>query len=151
MKNRTILLVEDNPDDLELTLMALREGDIQNEIVTARDGKEALDWLFGEGVFAGRDVRHQPIVVLLDLKLPKINGLEVLETLRADPRTRTTPVVMLTSSREQEDLARAYASGVNSYIQKPVEFESFSSAVHSLGAYWSVLNQSPPPPASDGK
>lgn len=145
MANKTILLVEDNPDDEELTLRSLRKANIVNEVVVARDGGEALDFLFGTGKHAGRDAGHMPSVVLLDLKLPKLNGIEVLHRLRADPRTRLLPVVVLTSSSEDEDMLRSYESGANSYVRKPFDFSAFATAVTQLGMYWMLLNQAPPP------
>ncbi len=141
MSPKTILLVEDDPDDEVLTLRGLRESHITNEIVVARDGAEALDYLFATGKYAGRDLRAQPSVVLLDLKLPKIDGLEVLRRLRADPRTRLVPVVILTSSDEEQDRLGGYSLGANSYVRKPVDFVQFSEAVHQLGLYWLVLNE----------
>jgi two-component system response regulator len=144
MAEKTILLVEDNADDEELTIRALRQAKVANEVVVARDGIEALDYLFGKGRFEGRDTAHQPTVVLLDLKLPKLNGLDVLQRLRADSRTRLVPVVVLTSSSEDEDMLNSYASGANSYVRKPVEFGSFAGAVTQLGVYWLLLNEPPP-------
>jgi CheY-like chemotaxis protein len=144
MAEKTILLVEDNPDDEALTKRALRMAKIANDIVVAHDGAEALDYLFGEGAFAGRDVLQVPAVVLLDLKLPKLSGLEVLQRVRADPRTRLVPVVVLTSSSEDEDMLRSYQSGANSYVRKPVEFGAFAHAVSQLGVYWLLLNQPVP-------
>jgi len=144
MADKTILLVEDNPDDEDLTLRALRQAKISNEVVVARDGIEALDYLFGKGKFEGRDAAKLPTVVLLDLKLPKLSGLDVLQRLRADPRTKLVPVVILTSSSEDEDMLRSYASGANSYVRKPVEFGPFANAVQQLGVYWLLLNQPPP-------
>jgi two-component system, response regulator len=141
---RSILLVEDNPDDEALTLRALSRNNIRNPVVVARDGVEALDWLFGRGPHEGRDATDIPAVVLLDLKLPKLNGLEVLRELRADDRTRRTPVVVLTSSREEQDLISSYNFGANSYIRKPVDFGQFVDAVRQLGLYWLVLNEPPP-------
>ena len=141
MKGRPVLLVEDNPDDEELTLLVLRESHILNEIVVARDGAEALDYLFGTGKYAGRDVRSAPQVILLDLKLPKLDGLEVLRRLRADPRTALIPVVILTSSSEEENIIASYRSGANSYVRKPVEFHRFADAVRQLGLYWLLLNE----------
>jgi two-component system response regulator len=137
-----ILLVEDNPDDEELTMRALRK--IANEVVVARDGSEALEFIFGTGRHAGRDVERLPAVILLDLKLPKLSGLDVLQRLRADPRTRLVPVVVLTSSSEDEDMLRSYRFGANSYVRKPVEFGAFANAVTQLGVYWMLLNESPP-------
>jgi two-component system, response regulator len=142
--HRTILLVEDNPDDEELTLRALSRNNISNEVVVVRDGQEAVDWLEGTGPHAGRDVSEIPALVLLDLKLPKIDGLEVLRRLRAHPRTALVPVVILTSSKEDRDRARGYQSGANSYVQKPVDFTSFVDAVRQLGMYWLMLNEPPP-------
>jgi len=144
MAEKLILLVEDNDDDEELTTRALRQARIANEIIVARDGKEALDYLFGEGAHAGRDVTRAPAVVLLDLKLPKVSGLEVLQRLRADPRTKLIPVVVLTSSSEDEDMLKSYQFGANSYVRKPVEFSAFASAVSQLGVYWLLLNQEVP-------
>jgi two-component system response regulator len=141
-----ILLVEDNADDETLTLRALRKNNILNEVVTARDGAEALDFLFGRGPFAGRDVTIQPQIILLDLKLPKIDGLEVLRRLRQDPRTRLLPVAILTTSNEERDILASYELGANSYIRKPVDFEQFMEAVRQLGLYWLVLNVPPPVP-----
>jgi CheY-like chemotaxis protein len=144
MAEKTILLVEDNADDEELTIRALRQAKVANEVVVTRDGIEALDYLFGNGKFEGRDTTHQPAVVLLDLKLPKLNGLDVLQRLRADDRTRLVPVVVLTSSSEDEDMLNSYASGANSYVRKPVEFGAFAGAVTQLGIYWLLLNEPPP-------
>lgn len=144
MRTRRILLVEDNPDDVALTLRALRAHRVANEVVVAEDGVEALDYLFGEGKYAGRDVRDLPVVVLLDLKLPRVDGLEVLRRVRADERTRLVPVVILTSSREEQDLVASYASGANSYVRKPVDFNQFVEAVRQLGLYWLLLNEPPP-------
>ncbi|MEP6670100.1 MAG: response regulator [Chthoniobacter sp.] len=138
-----ILLVEDNPDDLELALRALEKAKITNRIEVARDGVEALDFIFCEGPHVGRKFEDKPRVILLDLKLPKIDGLEVLKRLKADPRTQMIPVVMLTSSREQRDLVQSYRLGANSYIVKPVAFEGFVNAVQDLGMYWLLLNQPP--------
>jgi CheY-like chemotaxis protein len=139
----TVLLVEDNPRDEELTLLALEESHLVNEIVVARDGAEALDYLFGTGVHAGRDTRVQPQLVLLDLKLPKVDGLEVLARLRQDARTALLPVVMLTSSDVEHDLVRSYQLHVNSYIRKPVDFVQFLEAIKHLGMYWLLLNHAP--------
>lgn len=138
-----ILLVEDNPEDLELTLRALRQANLGNQIEIARDGAEALDFIFCEGAHAGRKIEDTPRLVLLDLKLPKVDGLEVLERIKSDPRTRHIPVVVLTSSKEQSDLVRSYQVGVNSYIVKPVNFDGFTKAVQELGMYWLLLNESP--------
>jgi CheY-like chemotaxis protein len=144
MLNKMIMLVEDNPDDEALTLRALRKNNIQNTVVVARDGVEALDYLFGTGIHAARDMRLKPVVVLLDLKLPKIDGVEVLRRLRADERTKLIPVVVLTSSKEEQDLINSYSFGCNSYIRKPVDFIQFVEAVRQLGLYWLVLNEAPP-------
>lgn len=139
-----ILLVEDNPDDEALTLRALKKNNIMNEVVVARDGVEALDYLFGKGVYADRDMSVMPHLILLDLKLPKMDGLEVLRYLRTDDRTRILPVVILTSSKEEQDLINGYSLGANSYVRKPVDFSQFSESVRQLGLYWFVLNESPP-------
>ena len=144
MHNKVILLVEDNPDDETLTLRALSKNKILNEIVVARDGAEALDYLFGTGAHAGRDTTIQPQLILLDLKLPKIDGLEVLQRLRADPRTALLPVTILTTSNEERDIVASYQLGVNSYVRKPVDSDSFIEAVRQLGLYWLVLNTAPP-------
>ena len=143
MNSRPILLVEDNPDDVELTVMALKESKITNPVVIARNGVEALDYLFGTGSHAGRDVSVQPVVVLLDIKLPLLSGKDVLKRMREDDRTRRTPVVMLTSSDERADIANTYDLGANSYVRKPVEFEGFVTAARQLGLYWTVLNEPP--------
>lgn len=143
MKQKTVLLVEDNPDDEALTLRALRKQNLANEIVVVRDGQEALDWLFAEGEFAQRDINDLPQVILLDLKLPKVNGLQVLERLRANPVTRNVPVVVLTSSNEEQDVVRSYDLGANSYVRKPVDFEQFLDAARELGLFWLVLNEVP--------
>jgi two-component system response regulator len=143
MKEPVIMLVEDNADDEALTMRALKKNNISNEIVVARDGVEALDYLFAIGAHAGRDIGMQPAVILLDLKLPKLDGFEVLRRLRADPRTRLLPVVILTSSKEQQDIANGYDLGANSYVRKPVDFQQFVEAVRQLGLYWLVLNEKP--------
>jgi two-component system response regulator len=143
--NRPILLVEDNPSDIDLTRRALEKGRIVNELVVAEDGEEALEYLFGSGRHAGRDTSKLPAVALLDLKLPKIPGLEVLRRIRADARTRRLPVIILTSSREEQDVGTGYDLGVNSYIVKPVDFTRFQHAIEQLGLYWLVLNEPPPP------
>ncbi len=140
-----ILLVEDNPKDVELTLHALKMYHLTNPIQVVRDGAEALEFLFCTGAYSDRQIKDGPKVVLLDLKLPKVNGLEVLEKIKADPRTRALPVVVLTSSREDRDIAQCYKLGVNSYIIKPVDFEQFAEAVRTLGLYWLLLNQPPGP------
>lgn len=139
-----ILLVEDNKDDLELALHALRRERLANRIQIARDGEEALDFLFCRGEFADRTMDHQPRLVLLDLKLPKVDGLQVLKQIKDDPRTKTIPVVILTSSKEERDLVTSYKLGVNSYIQKPVDFDQFRDTVKQLGLYWLVVNQAVP-------
>ncbi len=141
---RTILLVEDNPDDVELTLRALKQYHVQNKIAVVRDGAEALDYLFAAGAYADRDKIALPAVVLLDLKLPKIDGLEVLRRLRADKRTMLTPVVVLTSSKEEQDIVNSYRFGANSYVRKPVDFNQFIEAARQLGLYWLVINEPPP-------
>jgi len=138
-----ILLVEDNPDDLEMTLHALRKANVANHIQVARDGAEALDFIFAEGAFASRKMEDGPKVILLDLKLPKVDGSEVLARIKGDPRTRKIPVIILTSSKEQTDVFKTYDLGVNSYIVKPVDFEHFVQAVQDLGMYWLLLNQPP--------
>lgn len=138
-----ILLVEDSPEDLELTQRALRNANLGNHIQVARDGEEALDFIFCEGTHVGRRIEDTPKMILLDLKLPKVDGLEVLERIKGDPRTKHIPVVVLTSSKEQVDVIKSYQLGVNSYIVKPVNFEGFTSAVQELGMYWLLLNQPP--------
>ena len=143
MSDKTILLVEDNPDDVTLTLRALKKNNLLNEVIVARDGVEALDYLFCEGNYANRAPEHLPELILLDLKLPKVDGLEVLKRIRANGRTKLLPVVILTSSNEQSDIISGYELGVNSYIRKPVDFEQFIEAVRQLGLYWLVLNQAP--------
>src|SRR5262245_23205461 len=141
MSEKMILLVEDNPDDEELTTRALRQAKVANDLVVVRDGAEAIDFLYGTGQYAGRDLTRMPALILLDLKLPKMGGLEVLEKLRADERTRLVPTVILTSSSEDEDMLKSYQRGANSYVRKPVEFNSFVNAVGQLGVYWMLLNQ----------
>ena len=143
MQQKILLLVEDNPDDEVLTLRALRKHNLVNEIVVARDGQEALDYLFGEGEYSGRDTRVLPQVILLDLKLPKVDGLQVLERLRAEPQTRHIPVVVLTSSNQEQDMLRSYDLGANGYVRKPVDFGQFLEAARQLGLYWLVLNEVP--------
>ena len=147
--SRTILLVEDNQDDEELTLRALSRNNIGNQVKVVRDGQEAIDWLEGTGPHAGRDVTETPALILLDLKLPKVDGLEVLRRLRTNPQTAMVPVVILTSSKEDRDRASGYKSGANSYVQKPVDFTEFVAAVKQLGMYWLVLNEPPPTSASE--
>lgn len=142
-----ILLVEDTPEDLELALRALRKANLANHIQIARDGAEAMEFIFAEGAHKGRKVEDGPKVILLDLKLPKVDGMEVLRRVKSDPRTKTIPVVVLTSSKEQKDVVESYQLGVNSYIVKPVNFERFAAAVQDLGMYWLLLNQ---PPKLDG-
>jgi two-component system, response regulator len=145
MENKNvILLVEDNPDDEALTLRALKKNNIKNEVVVARDGAEALEFLFGTGKYAGRNTDVMPQVVLLDLKLPKVEGLEVLRQVRADKRTKLLPVVILTSSNEEQDRIQGYDLGANSYVRKPVDFSQFLDAARQLGLYWLVLNEAPP-------
>jgi len=143
MNNKVILLVEDNPDDVKLTLRALKKNNIMNEVVVAQDGVEALEYMFGEGKYAGRDAAVKPQVVLLDLKMPKMDGLEVLQRLRSDKRTHLQPVVILTTSSEDKDRIDSYKLGANSYIRKPVDFNQFAEAVQQLGLYWLVLNEAP--------
>lgn len=147
MIEHIILLVEDSSSDEELTLRALRKSGVANRVIVTRDGAEALDYLFAQGAFAARDPRETPQVVLLDLNLPKIGGLEVLRRIRADERTKLLPVVVLTSSGEDNDLLRGYGSGANSYVVKPVDFTQFAEAVRQLGLFWLVHNQPPPPVA----
>jgi two-component system response regulator len=144
MRTKTILLVEDNADDELLTLRAFKKHNLGNEIVVAHDGVEALDYLFGTGAYQGRDTSELPELVLLDLKLPKLDGLKVLQAIRADERTKRLSVVILTSSTEEKDLLEGYDLGANSYIRKPVDFTEFAQAVHQLGLYWLVLNERPP-------
>ncbi len=143
VNEKYVLLVEDNPDDVALTQRAFKKSNIANKMVVATDGAEALDFLFGTGSYDGRDVSKMPEVVLLDLKLPKIDGLEVLRRLRQDDRTKLLPVVILTSSKEEQDMLRGYALGANSYVRKPVDFIEFTEAVRELGLYWLILNQTP--------
>ena len=143
MKDRAILLVEDNPDDAELTMLALKQNNVGNAVKWVKDGAEALDYLFCRGAYADREPAV-PVLVLLDLKLPKVDGLEVLRQMRADARCRLTPVVILTSSAEERDIAQGYGLGANSYVRKPVDFAHFHEATRQLALYWLVLNQSPP-------
>ena len=143
VKAESILLVEDNPDDVELTMRAFRKNNIANRVVVAHDGVEALDYLFGSGQFASRDTRDVPRLILLDLKLPNIDGLQVLERLRADDRTKLTPGVILTSSKEEQDLLKGYRCGANSYVRKPVDFNHFVDAVRQIGLYWLLINELP--------
>ena len=143
-QKKTILLVEDNPDDVELTLRALKQYNVRNEIVVVRDGAEALDYLFASGTYADRDASAMPTVVILDLKLPKVDGLEVLQRIRADERTELIPVVILTSSKEERDMVNGYKLGANSYVQKPVDFTQFLETARQLGLYWLVINEPPP-------
>ena len=144
MAEKFMLLVEDNADDEILTLHALQENKILNKVVVARDGAEALDYLFGTGAHVGRDLSEMPTVILLDLKLPKIDGLEVLRRLRADDRTRLVPVVILTTSEEDRDLVTSYSLGANSYVHKPVDMDQFVAAVRQLGLFWLIVNEAPP-------
>ncbi|HEY7841105.1 MAG TPA: response regulator [Gammaproteobacteria bacterium] len=144
MGEKLILLVEDNPDDEELTVRSLRKSGVANDIAIARDGSEAVEFLFCQGRHEGRSPEIMPAVVLLDLKLPKLSGIDVLKRMRADPRTQYIPVVVLTSSSEDEDMVRSYESGANSYVRKPVNFEAFVQAVSQLGLYWMLLNERPP-------
>lgn len=144
INHKVILLVEDNPDDEALTIRALNRNHIANEVIVAHDGVEALDYIFGTGLYAGRDISLKPAVILLDLKLPRIDGLEVLRRLRSDERTKLLPVVVLTTSGEEQDLLDSYSLGCNSYIRKPVDFLQFSEAIRQLGMYWLLMNQSPP-------
>ena len=144
INTKSILLVEDNPDDEALAIRALKRHHISNDIVVARDGVEALDYLFGRGIHADRDISIKPTVVLLDLKLPRVDGLEVLRQLRADDRTRLLPVVVLTTSSEEQDMLSSYSLGCNSYIRKPVDFVQFSEAIRQLGMYWLLINEAPP-------
>jgi len=144
MNSKIILLVEDNPSDVALTQRALTKSHVANELVVAEDGQEALDYLFGTGVHLGRDVTETPALILLDLKLPRVDGLQVLRQIRADERTRRLPVVILTSSKEEQDVAQSYDLGANSYIRKPVDFTQFVEAIQHMGLYWLVMNEPPP-------
>jgi two-component system response regulator len=145
MPDKMILIVEDDPDDEALTLRALKQNNIVNDIVVARDGAEALDYLFASGTYTGRDLNIMPQIILLDLKLPKIDGLEVLRRLRTDERTKRLPVVILTSSNEESDVVNSYVSGANSYVRKPIVFQEFLDTVRQVGTYWVQLNEAPPP------
>ena len=149
-KKRIILLVEDNPDDVELTIRGLKKNNVVNEIAVVGDGAEALEYLFCTGAYAQRDVEEMPVLVLLDLKLPKVDGHEVLKRLRDDDRTKMIPVVVLTTSDEEQDLVQCYSNGANSYIRKPVGFDSFSKALQQLKVYWLLLNEAPPNGGSTG-
>jgi len=145
MEEKIILLVEDNPDDVDLTLRALKKNNISNRVIVAKDGVEALDYLHGTGMHAGRNTKELPVVIMLDLKLPKIDGMEVLRNIREDELTRLIPVVILTSSVEQKDVVEGYKFGANSYVRKPVDFEQFVEAVKLLGLYWTLWNETPRP------
>ena len=145
MKQKIIMLVEDNPSDIGLTQRALSKSHIANEMVVAEDGQDALDYLFAGGKYTGRDMSEIPALILLDLKLPRVDGLEVLRRIRADERTRRIPVVILTTSKEEQDVAQSYDLGANSYIRKPVDFKQFVDSVERLGLYWLVMNEPPPP------
>ncbi len=144
MEDKVILLVEDNPDDVELTLRAFNRNNILNKVIVARDGEEALDYLLGTGIYAGRDIKNLPVVTLLDLKLPKIDGLEVLKRIRENEITRLLPVVILTSSKEEQDVLNGYRLGANSYVRKPVDFNQFIEAIKVLGLYWLLWNENAP-------
>ena len=144
MEDKMILIVEDNPDDEELTIRALKKNHIGNRLVVVRDGVEALDFLFCTGVYSNRDPNDLPQTILLDLKLPKVDGLEVLKRIRADERTSLLPVVVLTSSKEEQDVLQSYRNGANSYVRKPVDFNEFLEATRQLGLYWLVINKAPP-------
>lgn len=144
MHDKTIMVVEDNPDHLELTLLTLQESGVRNQVVVTRDGTEALDYLFGQGVHTGRDCRQQPEAILLDLKLPKLSGIEVLQRIRANPMTACVPVIMLTSSSEEEDIAAAYRHGANSFVRKPVDFGEFTDKLRQLQSYWLQVNEACP-------
>jgi CheY-like chemotaxis protein len=144
--NKVILLVEDNPSDEKLTVRAFSKSNIANEVVVTRDGVEALDYLFGTGTYAGRDPKNAPAIVLLDLSLPRVDGLEVLRRIREDDRTRLLPVVILTSSKEEADIVRGYSLGANAYVRKPVDFKEFAEAARTLGLFWLLLNEPAPAP-----
>ncbi|MBK9501577.1 MAG: response regulator [Leptospiraceae bacterium] len=142
-KHKFILLIEDNPDDELLTIQALKDSNISNDVIVARDGEEALDFLFGTGKYLGRDLTLMPQITLLDINLPKVDGLEVLQQIRANKITKLLPIVMLTSSKEEQDLIQSYELGANSYIRKPVDFDQFTKAIQNLGLYWLILNELP--------
>ena len=144
MEEKIILLVEDNPDDVELTLRAFKKNNILNRVIIAKDGAEALEYLFGTGTYAGRELKDLPVVILLDLKLPKIDGMEVLKRIRQDNRTKLIPVVILTSSAEPKDVVNGYSLGANGYVRKPVEFGQFVEAMRNLGLFWLLWNEPPP-------
>lgn len=144
MNNKSILLVEDNPDDVELTLRAFKQNNISNPIIVVKDGAEALDYLFGKGMYAQRDAQQMPMLILLDLKLPKIDGREVLKAIRQNESTKLIPVVILTSSSQEDDVAMGYNLGANSYVRKPVDFREFVNAIQAIGLYWLILNEPPP-------
>jgi two-component system response regulator len=144
MEDKVILLVEDNPDDVALTIRAFKRNNISNKVIVARDGEEALDYLLGRGIYAGRDIKNLPVVTLLDLKLPKIGGLDVLKRVRENEVTRLLPVVILTSSKEEQDLIDGYKLGANSYVRKPVDFNQFIEAIKILGLYWLLWNENAP-------
>jgi two-component system response regulator len=145
-----VLLVEDNPDDIDLALFAFKKSNFSNRVHIVRDGAEALEYIFSTGQYSGRKIDHAPRLILLDLKLPKVDGLEVLRQVKSDPRTKNTPVVMMTSSREENDLIASYSLGVNSYIVKPVDFQQFVEATRTLGLYWLLLNEPPVPSPGNG-
>lgn len=144
MENKTILLVEDNQDDVDLTLHAFKKNNIKNVVKVVNDGAEALDYLFGKGKYSGRNLEEMPAIILLDIKLPNVGGLEVLQQIRANELTKLLPVVILTSSKEEQDIINSYSFGVNSYVRKPVDFNQFAEAVRQLGLYWLLLNEAPP-------
>jgi two-component system response regulator len=144
MEEKIVLLVEDNPDDVELTIRAFKKNNILNRVIVAKDGVEALDYLFGTGMHAGRKIKDMPVIVLLDLKLPRIDGIEVLKSIRQNEFTRLLPVVILTSSREEQDLVNGYRLGANSYVRKPISFDQFAEAMKHLGLYWLIWNEPPP-------
>jgi two-component system, response regulator len=144
IKDEIILLIEDNPDDIELALRAFRKNKIANNVVVAHDGVEALDYLFCRGAYANRNLKDMPRLILLDLKLPKIDGLQVLEKIRSSEATKLTPVVILTSSKEEQDLIQSYQTGANSYVRKPIDFNAFVEAVRNIGLYWLLINEPPP-------